>query len=54
MPNDYDELGSHFGNSLMIVGITLFLAMSVAMTMIIVYKLWYVAMAGFTRPSGST
>ena len=49
----YDQLHSNLSFSLMFAGNALSIATNAITTMMIAYKLWYVAVMGFTGSSGS-
>ena len=46
IPNDYNRWGSNFDKSLAIACTTLTIATNAVTTMMIAYKLWYVAVGG--------
>ena len=52
IPIDYDQLGLHLDTSLTTASVTLSVATNAVTTMMIGYKLWYVAVAGSTGSSG--
>ena len=53
IPNDYDQLNSNVDVSLTTVGLALSMATNAIATMLIAYKLWYVAVGSVYWISGS-
>ena len=52
IPIYYDQLGSHLDTALMTATIALSVATNAVTTMMIAYKLWYVAVARLTGSGG--